>query len=68
MDSLSLYRPEKPFGYVLRIDLGAEGMRGLCKAEGVCNVCLSFISMEVSGRERGTFVKMGRHVSRSLEG
>jgi len=68
MDSLSLCRPEKPFGYEPRIDLGAEGMRGLWKAEGVCNVCLSFISMGVSGRERGTFVKVNGHVSRSLEG
>ena len=53
MDSLSLYHSEKAFGYALVIDLGLEGIRRLEKAEGVCNVCPSCVSMGICGRERG---------------
>ena len=53
MDSLSLYHSEKAFGYALGINSGSEGIRRLEKVEGVCNVCLSCVSMGICGRERG---------------
>ena len=53
MDSLSLYHSEKAFGYALGINSGSEGIRRLEKAEGVCNFCISCVSMGMCGRERG---------------
>ena len=53
MGSLSHYRSKKAFGYALGINSGSKGIRSLEKAEGVCNVYLSCVSMGVRGRERG---------------
>ena len=69
MDSLSLYHSEKAFGYALGINSGSEGIRRLEKAEGVCNVCLSCVSIGICER-KGTFVNLREngHVARPLKG
>ena len=79
--NLPIYRPDKDFGYALGIDATSEGMRvwkiwvlervGCSEAmevEDLGDVCLSFVSTEVCGREGGTCVEEGGHVSPLLEG
>ena len=59
MDSLSLYRSEKAFGYAVGINSGSEGIRKLEKAEGVCNVVFLVLARE-SVEEKGDVRELER--------
>ena len=75
MHSLSLYRSDKVFGYALGIDVVREAIRhervGCAedlKSGSSDDLCLSFVSMEVCGREREIYAEENGHVMRSMEG
>ena len=69
------FRSDKAFGYALGIDVVTEAIRHekVGYAEDMesgssDDLCLSFVSTEAYGRERGTCVEENGHVLRSIEG